>query len=187
MSRLQSTKGDLPPLFPEFARSNDFETSTGQQDAEHSPQQVHDLTYGWFGHTPDSTTSTSARSTNLAVIRWFGVLTGNGSHDALSDPFPTLSLDCGFLDRVEGQNEEDLTPLQRATRAVDGRQPSPTALEDSVLPVETNLFLNGTFSWQSTENITLLREEQILLQNFLRRISPWVCSVSSDTFCTFHH
>ena len=171
---LPSTEPSHPSIVPEL-----FE-GIEQQDTEATPQQFHDVAHGWVEPRPGSASSTPARSTNLAAIRWFGVLTGNGSHEAASDILSNLSLECDFLDRTEGQSEGDLTPLQRATRAVDGRESNSNLLDESVLPVETTGFLNGKLPWQSTESIPLLHEQQVLFEIFLRRISSRVCSLPED-------
>lgn len=122
------------------------------------------LLYGttdWFGPQSDSTSTTPAASTGVAAVRWFGLLasftSGNGYGDADAGPGP----EGGFLDLFHGQREDELTPLQWATKIIDGESP----IHESER--EENM-------WQASESIVLLDREQSLFQNFLLRICPWV-------------
>ncbi|GKU07691.1 unnamed protein product, partial [Fusarium langsethiae] len=63
----------------------------------------------------------------------------------------------------DGQAESDITPLQRATRAIDTKP----EISDTSKTCEESL-------WQVSESILLLDEEQDLFQNFLHRICSWL-------------
>lgn len=116
---------------------------------------------------PESASSTPSVAAHSAAIKWLGVLTGDASSNSLPDASLAQNLDNGFLRGDHGEQDDTLTPLQRATRAVDERTGDHAAdVEASGKPI---------LPWQSTENITLLEDEQILFGRFLRRICSWVC------------
>lgn len=130
-------------------------------------QHVEGANYDWFGQPqPDSASTTPAASTSVAAVRWFGLL---ANHDALvshavEETDATAGQELGFLDLFNGQNEDDMTPLQRATKIIDGQPP------------EGNLLDEEEAMWKATDNIFLLGREQCLFEHFLHRICSWVCN-----------
>lgn len=156
---------------------------------EHTPGvQQRQLSYVgqegiWFGtgqiDSPTSTTSPSAAaaSASVAAVRWFGLLANDASREAAlqqedHDDAPPLLDAGGFLDPSDGQKEDDMTPLQRATRLIDNQPP---ATRDEGM---THSASSGEEErlWAASENIALLDREQALFENFLHRICPWVRS-----------
>lgn len=118
----------------------------------------------WFRQQQDSASTPSA-SASVAAVRWFGLLANDASRDVLEEPDLPPGLEGGFLDLFNGQDEDDLTPLQRATRIIDGQPPG--QVEDDGIQEKG--------MWQTPEDIPLLDREQILFKNFLHRICSWVC------------
>ena len=116
----------------------------------------------WFAGQPESASTTPASSASVAAVRWFGIL----ANDAPGEVFTEAdTLQGELLDTsTDGQTEGDITPLQRATRAIDA-QPDVSDRRSSVS--EESL-------WQASESISLLDQEQSLFQNFLHRICSWV-------------
>lgn len=84
-------------------------------------------------------------------------------------------LEGDFLYPLDGQNENNMTPLRRATRIIDS-QPSPDDTSGEAMAT-ANSVSNVTEEdmWQASENISLLEKEQMLFEDFLHRICPWVC------------
>lgn len=130
---------------------------------------------------PDSASSTPIASTSVAAVRWFELL----ANDASRDIFPEAEnesnvLEGGFLDPFNNQDESTTTPLQQATKLIDGN------------PEDRALIYEGTREedmWQASENISLLEREQVLYRTFLYRICPWVsanyqCSIMSILLMT---
>ena len=86
----------------------------------------------------------------------------------------------GFLDLFHEQKETDLTPLQWATKIIDGQSPGGQSISDSAVEEED--------MWRASENIVLLDREQDLFENFLLRICPWVCLFFNSTrACSVRH
>ncbi|KAJ4026332.1 hypothetical protein NW752_001271 [Fusarium irregulare] len=116
----------------------------------------------WFAGQPESASTTPASSASVAAVRWFGIL----ANDAPGEVFTEAdALQGELLDTsTDGQADSDITPLQRATRAIDA-QPDVSDRRSSVS--EESL-------WQASESISLLDQEQSLFQNFLHRICSWL-------------
>jgi len=116
----------------------------------------------WFAGQPESASTTPASSASVAAVRWFGIL----ANDAPGEVFTEAdALQGELLDTsTDGQADNDITPLQRATRIID-TQPEVSDRRSSVS--EESL-------WQASESIALLDQEQSLFQNFLHRICSWV-------------
>lgn len=125
----------------------------------------------WYAQQPDSASTTPAASTGVAAVRWFGLLANYASHpealDEEAEDAPVGGQEGGFLDLFNGQDENDMTPLQRATKIVDDSQPL-----EKRNPLEKAIGEEGM--WQASGNILLLDREQILFGNFLHRICSWV-------------
>ena len=138
----------------------DGNSSLQQQDAF--------ISYDWLGQQqPESASTTPAASTSVAAARWFGLFANDVSRDLYLDTDVPQGLEGGFLDSLKGQDGEGATtPLQRATEIIDG-QPLDGAATDREGFREEDM-------WQASENISLLDQEQVLFENFLRRICSWV-------------
>jgi hypothetical protein len=127
------------------------------------------LTFDWFGEQPDSEASPAA-STGVAAVQWFGLLAKDASREAHQETDVPAGSEVNLLDPFNAQYEGETTPLQRATRIIDGQ------------PVGKDSVPGGGREqdfWQSSESITLLEREQILFENFLHRICSWVGFPSS--------
>jgi hypothetical protein len=121
--------------------------------------------YDWFAHQSDSTATSPAASTGVAAVQWFGLLTRDTSHNVFEDHVDTAPTpDAGFLDSLNSRDGDNDTPLQRATKTIDG-QPTDSNVEAGKREEDM---------WQSSESITLLEREQVLFANFLHRICSWV-------------
>jgi hypothetical protein len=129
------------------------------------PPAADGLSPGWARQQPESASSTPSVAPHTAALRWLGSLTGNDPGDVLPDSHLAQSLDSGFLDG-DSTGEDDLTPLQRATRSVDRPATS------------TDTMGSSTNAWQSTSNIGLVNDEDALFSRFVRRLCGWV-SVSA--------
>lgn len=159
----QAKYNDQPLSTPSAPQIHD---DTLDWDAEGEiQQQLEAGAYDWFGQPqPDSASTTPAASTSVAAVRWFGLL---ASHDplvssAIEHTDDTAGTEAGFLDLFNGQNEDDMTPLQRATKIIDGQPP------------EGHLFDEEEAMWKAPANIPLLGPEQGLFEHFLHRICSWV-------------
>lgn len=127
-----------------------------------------DSAYRGLGLDPNSAATTPVASASVAAERWFGLLansqyiapdhthqdTGFSAEDAPPDDSgPGGGGGGGFLDLFNGQNEDEMTPLQRATKIIDGPDAS---------------------TWQAPQNIHMLHTEQVLFEHFINRICSWL-------------
>ncbi|KAB5542529.1 hypothetical protein GE09DRAFT_1037150 [Coniochaeta sp. 2T2.1] len=137
----------------------DFERNGGTQH--------HDayLTQDWFGEHPDWASASPAASTGVAAVQWFGLLAKDASLEAHQETEVSSGSEGNFLDPLNTQYEGETTPLQRATRNIDGQ---PAVSDSGVDRGREQDF------WQAPESIALLGREQILFENFLHRICPWL-------------
>ncbi|KAL1849122.1 hypothetical protein VTK73DRAFT_9964 [Phialemonium thermophilum] len=115
---------------------------------------------------PESASTTPSASASVAAVRWFDLLANDASRDALDEVDLPPGLEGGFLDLFNGQDEGDLTPLQRATKAIDGQLPPVRRLGDDSAQERS--------MWQTQADISLLDREQGLFKNFLHRICSWL-------------
>lgn len=127
----------------------------------HQPQ--HFVAQDWFGQ-PESASTTPASSTSVAAVRWFELFANYASRDAIEEADVPPGLEGGFLDPFNGQDKDDMTPLQRATKTIDG-QPEAHQIGENIGEEDM---------WQALQSISLLDREQALFVNFLDRICPWV-------------
>ncbi|KAL4732049.1 hypothetical protein ACLX1H_001056 [Fusarium chlamydosporum] len=120
----------------------------------------------WSTGQPDSASTTPASSASVAAVRWFGIL----ANDAPNEEFPDDDAFQGELldTSSDGQVDNDVTPLQRATRIIDAQPEVPDRKNSHAtnVPEET--------LWQASESISLLDREQALFKNFLHRICSWL-------------
>ncbi|KPA40254.1 quinate transport protein [Fusarium langsethiae] len=124
-----------------------------------SQHQIH--TTDWFAGQSGSASTTPASSASAAAVRWFGILANDAPNEEVLE---ADALQNDLLDTSpDGQAESDITPLQRATRAIDTKP----EISDTSKTCEESL-------WQVSESILLLDEEQDLFQNFLHRICSWL-------------
>lgn len=172
MSASEATTLGLSAPSLNAAEASDISRSQGpQRDAGSTPQHLPSLGYDWLGPQPDSASSTpTVVAAHSAAVRWLGVLTSDTSGESFPGPALAQHLDNGFLEDGNGDEDGRLTPLQRATRAVDGQSAATHGAQEGVLGTES-VHINP---WHSAENIPLLHNEQRLFDRFLRRISSWV-------------
>ncbi|KAB5536256.1 hypothetical protein GE09DRAFT_971660 [Coniochaeta sp. 2T2.1] len=123
------------------------------------------LTQDWFGEHPDWASASPAASTGVAAVQWFGLLTKDASLEAHQEAEVPSGSEGNFLDPLNTQYEGETTPLQRATRNIDGQ---PVVSDSGIDSGREQDF------WQAPESIALLGREQILFENFLHRICPWL-------------
>ncbi|EXA34898.1 hypothetical protein FOQG_13285 [Fusarium oxysporum f. sp. raphani 54005] len=125
--------------------------------------------YDWSGGQSDSNSTTPAASASVAAVRWFGILANDASNEAFPDADAPLGLDGELLDTSpDGQADNDITPLQKATRIIDAQPPTRDAVIDHAANVSEESL------WQASRSISLLDREQTLFQNFLHRICSWL-------------
>jgi hypothetical protein len=173
---------DVPP-WNEDNREN--ASTLGMQPLEHLAAIV---AASHHQSAQDTTHSLSAGSVtspgptiNAATVRWFDLL----AHDAVRESpqvatIPGFEHDWTFLDRTEEANSAQTTPLERATRIVDGQRPDDdgTTRSDTsppgLNPVASNSYEEQL--WKAPSQIQLLPREFFFFENFVRRVSQWVCS-----------
>lgn len=126
---------------------------------------------------PDSASTTPAASGCAPAVRWFGLLASDAPSEILQDAELQFTFDGASLEISTVSDEDNITPLQSATRIVDKQR---TAL-DNLPDRSKHLSNNGPSTqqteealWQAPEGISLLPLEQMFFENFLRRICPWV-------------
>ncbi|KAL3479968.1 fungal-specific transcription factor domain-containing protein [Aspergillus californicus] len=158
-------------------------------DQNSSPQHFHNFSavHGYTSDIPQSVTSSiesPGPTVNAATVRWFDLLANDAARES-----PQISNVIGgyvygqdtniSLERLEGTDASQITPLQRATRIVDRNQTGEGqggvqselgthAVESPVVsPYEASL-------WQAQDSIELLPREYSLFENFVQRVSPWI-------------
>ncbi|KAI9899762.1 hypothetical protein N3K66_006223 [Trichothecium roseum] len=159
-----ATSADQHVVHPLSTGSN-----TSSYHVMHHQQQQRYETAEYSAQHSDSASTTPAASTGVAAVRWFGLLanlssTSGACEDASAAAAPVP--EGGFLDLFHEQKEADLTPLQWATKIIDGQSPGGQSISDSAVEEED--------MWRAPENIVLLDREQDLFENFLLRICPWL-------------
>lgn len=179
-TRSQCAASALSPAVPAHphARAVGDGLSWDGGGGAHSQQQLLSVTQDWSGAQTDSASTTPAASASVAAVRWFGLLTNDASREAFQEADMPLGVEGGILDPSVGEDESQMTPLQRATRIIDS-QPTAGEFPNQVTsPASVSTNLKEERLWQASENICLLDQEQILFENFLHRICPWVCHTS---------
>ncbi|CEI62416.1 unnamed protein product [Fusarium venenatum] len=139
----------------------------GSLSTDETVQPQHELHLtDWFAGQSDSASTTPSSSASAAAVQWFGILANDAPNEEV--PVPD-ALQGDLLDTSpDGQTESDITPLQRATRAID-TQPGISnrrTSRNSKVPEES--------LWQASGGISLLDQEQDLFRNFLHRICSWL-------------
>lgn len=124
----------------------------------------------------DSASTTPVSSASVAAVRWFDLLANDAPPEVFEEVDVPLGLEGGFLDPSDGQGEDAMTPLQRATRIIDGQPPARNVPEDGITPPAASQPMNLAEEslWKAPENICLLDRERGLFENFLLRICSWV-------------
>lgn len=118
---------------------------------------------------------------NNGVIRWFDLLASDAAREVVQITEADYKQDWSFLEHSEDIDAHQLTPLQQATRIVDHKQRDDIfghQLRTSILPETSDRPRRASSEqklWQAQENIVLLPREHVLFENFLQRISQWVC------------
>ena len=114
--------------------------------------------------------STGSPTVSAAAVQWFGLLANDAARES-----PQISTTL-----AEDVDLENITPLQRATRIVDHNQLDGDDCGQSNVSTggvnsapESALFEEQL--WQAQEHIQLLPHEYFLFENFVQRISQWVC------------
>ncbi|CAM1510823.1 Fc.00g083360.m01.CDS01 [Cosmosporella sp. VM-42] len=154
---------------PAVGNSLGWDTAGGVQT-----QQLPYVINEWFGQQSDSAATSPAASASVAAVRWFGLLASDASREAFQEADAPLEVDGGFLDPSDGQDENDMTPLQRATRMIDGQPPVQDLHNEVMAPANPANSISEESMWQASENISLLDKEQILFENFIHRICSWL-------------
>ncbi|KAL4804487.1 fungal-specific transcription factor domain-containing protein [Aspergillus unguis] len=138
-------------------------------------------------HSVTASVESPGPTVNAATVKWFDLL----ANDAVRES-PHVSTALGGYGQasLEEANEE-ITPLQRATRIVDrNHQPEDVAMEPSlsghltrnlmqpVLDGQNSNSPGSLFSeerlWRAQESIKLLPQEYSLFENFVQYVSPWI-------------
>ncbi|SPO06992.1 related to quinate transport protein [Cephalotrichum gorgonifer] len=150
-------------------------------NGEAQQQQTPYVGNDWLsGQQSESASTTPAAG--VAAVRWFGLLATDASREALEDTDVSLGVDgaLGFLGPEGELDENDMTPLQKATRIIDGQMGPAHDVGGEVIPGEAMTPANPRADqaeermWQASENICLLAREQVLFENFLNRICSWL-------------
>jgi hypothetical protein len=135
-----------------------------------------------ISHSVTSSLGSPRLTVNTATVRWFDLL----ANDAIRES-PQVSgadyPDISSLERLEGTNVSQITPLQRATRIVDRN------LRDvDTHPVDSPVGSSSEETlWQAQEPIQLLPREYSLFENFVQRVSPWVWLLYSSFLRSPNH
>src|SRR5690606_10101788 len=118
----QSVPSGLPPSDADHTQVRSVGDSLAWDDSAglHS-QQLPYATNDWFSGQADSASTSPAASASAAAVRWFDLLANDAPPEAFHEPDVPLGPEAGFLDPSDGQDESDMTPLQRATRMIDGQ------------------------------------------------------------------
>ncbi len=164
-SQSQQAASALSPLAATHIHGRGVDETLGWDGNAATQQQNTLLAHDWFGEQPDSASTTPVASTSVAAVQWFGLLAKDASRVAFQEADLPPRLEGSFLDPFNGQYEDGATPLQRATKIIDGQ------------PLAGDVVGDGSREndmWQAPDNISLLEREQILFENFLHRICPWV-------------
>ncbi|KEF56118.1 uncharacterized protein A1O9_07699 [Exophiala aquamarina CBS 119918] len=126
---------------------------------------------------PDSASTTPAASGCAPAVRWFGLLANDAPSEILQDAELQFAFDGTSLEVSAISDEDNITPLQMATRIVDKQRTPRDNLSDRSKPLLDNgppTQQTEEALWQASEGISLLPSEQMFFENFLRRICPWV-------------
>ena len=137
-----------------------------------------------------SASTTPVASTSVAAVRWFGLLANDASRDAFDEadvPTSGAAEMEEFLEPSEGQEETDMTPLQRATRSIDNQPVVQVDIDPALTPADKRLSpgMAEESCWRAAEDIWLLEEEQTWFETFLHRICSWVWTLHSSYYL-FH-
>ena len=174
---------DLSPSVPSHATVHRDGDSLGwDATGGVQPQQLPYVANDWFGQQTDSASTTPAASASVAAVRWFGLLANDASREAFQEADAPLELEGGFLDPSDGQDGNDMTPLQRATRIIDGQPAAQNLPDGGINPANPMSDLEEESMWQASESIILLHREQILFEHFIHQICSWVCPLSLYLF-----
>jgi hypothetical protein len=133
-------------------------------------------------HSVTSSIGSPRLTVNTATVRWFDLLANDAIRESPQVPgadYPDIS----SLERLEGTDVSQITPLQRATRIVDHN------LRDvDTHPVDSPVGSSSEETlWQAQEPIQLLPREYSLFENFVQRISPWVWLLYSSFLHISNH
>jgi hypothetical protein len=140
----------------------------------------HDLLATSPQNLSDAGTHASGPTGSNAAARWFGLLASDAAREVIQFAESDYGHDWSFL--VADSAQDQLSPLQQAARIVDHNQPEDTLPHErsSSARQVNNQAKDGKPSseehlWQAQGNIQLLPREHFLFENFLQRISQWVC------------
>lgn len=98
-------------------------------------------------------------------MQWFGLLTRDVSRE-IEQEDSGAGLEGVQFEPFVNTEEHTTTPLQNATKIVDGHLESENP-NDVPLREEDN--------WQARDSIALVGREQVLFANFIHKICSWVC------------
>ena len=162
-----------PPRFPHLRP--DIALGLSSSTDGHRPDTPYDQGRSGQPTFTDTNSGAFALAENPAALRWFGLLTNDAAREATQVTECEPEPDWGFLDENDFTGA---TPLQRATRIVDGAPDARDSISDGVSQPD-NIGLPARLSerrlWQAKDSIPMLPQEKVLFENFVRRISLWVC------------
>ncbi|KAF4467490.1 quinate transport [Fusarium albosuccineum] len=174
-SQSQCAPPDLSPSAQTHASARAVGENVGWDSSGNiQTQQLVYVNHDWSGPQTDSASTTPAASASVAAVRWFGLLANDAPPEALQEADVPLSLEGGLLDPSVGQDESDMTPLQRATRIIDSQPIDPELPEQGTATEIPATSLPEESLWQASENISLLDKEQLLFEKFLHQICSWL-------------
>ncbi|KAH6976162.1 hypothetical protein BKA56DRAFT_488860 [Ilyonectria sp. MPI-CAGE-AT-0026] len=174
-SQSQCVASDLSPSAPTHTHTRGISNNIGwDATGGVQTQQLSYVANDSSGQQSDSASTTPTASASVAAVRWFGLLASDASREAFQEADIALELEGGFLDPSDGQEENDTTPLQRATRIIDDQPPAQDLSEEGIAAASPITNLAEKSMWQASANICLLDREQMLFENFLHRICSWL-------------
>jgi hypothetical protein len=147
---------------PDF---NDDDVNVSWNRDSANQQQNYFLSYDYFAQQVNSAVTSPATSTGVAAVQWFGLLTRDVSRD-IDQEDSGSSFEGVHFEPFDNREEHTTTPLQNATKIVDGQLES----ED-----RNDVPLREEDNWQARDSIALVGREQVLFANFIHKICSWVC------------
>jgi hypothetical protein len=171
---------------PSTTSTNGFVLGSQVNVLDSAAQQVMSPEMSYAG--TNDTGSLVARSVssqptfNVAITRWFDMLVGDS---AFENGFSDFELGMDEPNNFDTPREQDCmsvpymgpynsTPTAAGIEAPSPSSSSPQLLERSA-PGQDRNAIAEKLKWQTPAPIDLLPYEQLIFQNFVRRISAWVC------------
>lgn len=120
---------------------------------------------------------------NAAAVRWFGLLADDAARESpqLSTTLAGYGNDCLSFENAVGGDPTQHTSLQRATQVLDYHSSSVASQSPAnASPFDIDGLIGTPLEkqlWQAQEPIDLLPREHFLFENFVQRVSQWVCRI----------